>query len=109
VGTWPIVVRGLETVGLQNVSAHPWGQSLMVRPTVHRVMRVVGGMVVQMALTGARIKIMTGIYFVTVAMLMTLTIIMGSVGLVAVAVLEASLVFVTLIVVLMVGCVLVMD
>lgn len=103
-GLWPIVVRGLEAVGLQDVSAHPWGQSLMVRPTVHRV---VGVMVVQMTLIGAKVVVMAGIHFVTLAVLMTRTIVMGSVRLVAVV--EAGLVFATLIMVLMMRCVLLMD
>lgn len=71
VGTGSIVVRGLETVGLQDVSAHSWRQSLMVRPAVHRVMRVVGVVVVHVTLSGVRIVIMAGIYFVTVIVLMT--------------------------------------
>lgn len=108
-GAGHIVVGGLETVGLQDVSAHPWGQSLMVRSTVHRVMRVVRSVIVHVTLTGARVVIMAGIHFVTMTMFMTRTIVMGWVGLVAVAVVEAGLVFVTLIVVRMVGCVLVMD
>ena len=107
VRTRPIVVGGLEAVGLQDVSANPWREGLGVRPTVHRVMRVVGVVVVHVTLVGARIVIMAGIYFVTVTMLMSWTIVMGWVGLVAVV--EAGLVFVTLIVVLMVGCVLVMN
>lgn len=109
VRTGSIVIRGLEAVGLQDVSANPWGEGLGVRPTVHRVMRVVGVVVVHVALVGARVVIVAGIYFVTVAVLMTRTVVMGQVGLVAAAVVEAGLVFVTLIVVLMVGCVLVMD
>lgn len=99
-----VEVRCLETVGLQDVSAHPWGESLMMRPTVHRVMRVMGGVVVHVTLTGGRVVV---VYFVAVTVLMTWTIVMGGMGLVAVV--EACLVFVTLIVVLMVGCVLVMD
>lgn len=109
VRTGPVVVRGLEAVGLQYVSAHPWGEGLGVRPTVHRVMRVMGVVVVHVALARARVVVMAGVYFVTVTMLLTRTVVMGGVGFVAVAVVEAGLVFVTLIVVLMVGCVLVMD
>lgn len=100
----PIVVRGLEAVGLQDVGAYSWGEGLGVRPTVHRVMGVV-----VVHVTGGRVVIMSAVYFVTVTMLVTRTIVMGRVGLVAVAVVEAGLVFVTLIVVLTVGCVLVMD
>lgn len=81
---------------------------------MHRVMRVVGVVgvvVVHVILAGARVVIMADVYFVTVTMLVTWTIVMGWVGLVAVAVavVDAGLVFVTLIVVLMVGCVLVMN
>ncbi len=72
-------------------------------------MRVVGIVVVHVTLAGTRVVIMAGVYFVTVTMLVTWTIVMGWVGLVAVAVVNAGLVFVTLIVVLMVGCVLVMN
>lgn len=103
------MVGGLEAVGLQDVSANPWGEGLGVRPTVHRVMRVVGVVVVHVTLVGSRIVIMAGINFVTVTMLVSWTVVMGWMGLVAVAVVEAGLVFVTLIVVLMVGCVLVMN
>lgn len=71
VGTGSVVVGGLETVGLQDVSAHSWGQSLMVRPAVHRVMSVVGVVVVHVTLSGVRIVIVAGIYFVTVIVLMT--------------------------------------
>lgn len=106
---WPIVIRGLEAVGLQDVSANPWGEGLGLWPTVHRVMRVVGVLVVHVTLAGARVVIMAGIYFVTMTVLVTLTVVMRCMGLVAVAVVEAGLVFVTLIVVLMVGCVLVMN
>lgn len=105
--TGAIVVRGLETVGLQYVSANPWGEGLGVRPTVHRVMRVVGVVVVHVTLAGARVVVMAGVYFVTVTELVTRTVVMGRVGLVAVV--EAGLVFVTLIVVLVVCCVLVMN
>lgn len=107
VGTGSIVVRGLETVGLQDVSAHSRGKSLMVRPAVHRVMRVVGIVVVQVTLRGVRVVIMARIYF-TVIVIMTRTVVVSRVGLVTVCVVEAGLVFVTLIVVLMVSCVLVM-
>lgn len=31
----------LEAIGLQDVSANPWGKCLGMRPAVHRVMRVV--------------------------------------------------------------------
>lgn len=109
VRTGPVVVRGLEAVGLQDVSANPWGEGLGVRPTMHRVMRVVGVVVVHVTLVGARVVIMAGVYFVTVTMLVTWTVVVGWVGLVAVAVVEAGLVFVTLTMVLMVGCVLVMN
>lgn len=101
-----VVVGGLETVGLQDVGANPWGKGLWVRPTVHRVVLVV---VVHMTLAGARVVIMGGVYFVAVTVLVTRTIVMGRKGLVAEAVVEAGLVFVTLIVVLMVCCVLVED
>lgn len=58
------------------------------------------------ALVGARVVIMAAVHFVTVAVLMT--VVMGPVGLVAVV--EAGLVFVTLIVVVvMVRCVLVVN
>lgn len=109
VGAWSIVVRVLKTVGLQDVSAHPRRQSLMVRPTMHWVMRVWGCVVVQVTLTRMRVVVVVGIHFASVTMLMTLTILMGNVGLVTVAVVKAGLVFMTLIVVLMVSCVLVMD
>lgn len=65
-------------------------------------------MVVHVALVGARVVIMAAVCFVTVTKLVTWNIVMGRVGLVAAAVVQAGLVFVTLIVVLMVGCVLVM-
>lgn len=105
--TGPIVVGILEAVGLQNVSTNPRGEGLGVRPTVHRVMRVMGVVIMHVTLVGARVVIMAGIYFVTTTVLMTWTIVMGCMGFVAVV--EAGLVFVTLIVVLMVGCVLVMN
>lgn len=113
VGTGPIVARGLEAVGLQDVSANPWGKGLRVKPTVHRVVRVVGAVVgvvvVHVTLAGAWVVIMAGVYFVTVTVLVTWTVVMGWMGLVGVAVVEAGLVFVTLIVVVMMGCILVMN
>lgn len=104
-----IVVRGFEAVGLQDVIANPWREGLRMRPTMHRVVRAVGIVVVHVTLVGARVVIMAGIYFVTVAMLVTRTVVVSEVGLVAAAIVEAGLVFVTLIVVLMVGCVLIMN
>lgn len=63
---------------------------------------------VHVALARARIVVVTAIHFVAVTVLMTIVTMAGPVGLVAVV--EAGLVFVTLIVVvLMVCCVLVMD
>lgn len=79
----------------------------MVRPAMHRVMRVVGIVVVQVTLRGVRVVIMARIYF-TVIVIMTRTVVVSRVGLVTVCVVEAGLVFMTLIVVLMVSCVLVM-
>lgn len=74
---------------------------------MHRVMRVVGIVVVQVTLRGVRVVIMARIYF-TVIVIMTRTVVVSRVGLVTVCVVEAGLVFMTLIVVLMVSCVLVM-
>lgn len=85
---------GLEAVGLQDVCADPWGEGLRV----HRILRVV-----HVTLTGSRVVI---VYFV-VSVLVTGTVVVCRVRLVAVV--ETGLVFVTLIVVLTVGCVLVMD
>lgn len=109
VGTGSIGVRALEAVGLQDVSANPWRECLVVWSTVHRVMRVVGVWGVHVTLMGARVVIMAGVYFVIVTVLMILTVVMSRLGLVVVAVVEAGLVLVTLIVVVMVGCVLVMN
>lgn len=105
-GSGPIVVGGFETVGLQDVSAYPRGEGLWGRSTGHRIVGVVA---VHVTLAGARVVIMAGVYFIPVTMLVARTIVMGRMGLMAVAIIEAGLVFVTLIVVLMVGCVLVMD
>ena len=108
-GTGSIVVRGFEAVGLQDVSADPWGEGLGMRPTVHRVMRTVGVVILHVALVRARVVIVARTYFVTMTMLVARTIVMGRMGLVAAAVVKAGLVFVTLIVVAMMGCVLVMN
>lgn len=91
------MVGCLEAVGLQDVGADPWREGLRVRPAVHRVVRAVRIVVVHVGLVGVRVVIVAGIDFSTVTVIVTRTVVVGQTGLVTVAVVKASLVFVTLI------------
>lgn len=91
-------VGRLEAVGLQDVGADPRGEGLGVRPAVHRVVSAVRIVVVHVGLAGVGVVVVAGVDFITVAMLVTRTVVVGQAGLVAVAVVKAGLVFVTLIV-----------